>query len=82
LLNWPQTLDERGNDGICVLVGNKNDLESKVPRDKVLGFARPLGIVSAETSAKTGQNVPRLFKAKLLVNWLQKLVMLRQIRFL
>jgi small GTP-binding protein len=60
---WHKVLvNERGSDAICILVGNKNDLESKVPQDQVLGFARPLGIVSVEASAKTGQNVSRLFK--------------------
>lgn len=62
-LAWHQTvLKERGSDATIILVGNKNDLESKIEHEKVINFARPLSIPSVETSAKTGQNVSRLFR--------------------
>ncbi|KAH0795613.1 ras-related protein Rab-6B [Histomonas meleagridis] len=60
---WHKTvISERGNDAICIFVGNKNDLESKVLHEKVTEFTKPLSIQTIETSAKTGQNVTRLFK--------------------
>jgi Ras-related protein Rab-6A len=60
---WHKTVvNERGRDVLCVLVGNKNDLESKVSLDDVQQFTKPLGIQTIETCAKTGQNVTRLFK--------------------
>lgn len=60
---WYQVvLNERGSDAICILVGNKIDLESRVMHSKVLDFARPIGMTALETSAKTGQNVTRLFR--------------------
>jgi Ras-related protein Rab-6A len=60
---WHQTvLSERGSDVVCILVGNKNDLATKVPPDEVTKFAKPLAMTTIETCAKTGQNVARLFK--------------------
>lgn len=60
---WHKTvLNERGSDAVCILAGNKNDLESRVNHEQVISFTRPLAIPSIETSAKTGQNVARLFK--------------------
>ena len=60
---WHKTVvNERGNDAVCILAGNKNDLESKVNHEQVISFAHPLSIPTIETSAKTGQNVARLFK--------------------
>jgi small GTP-binding protein len=60
---WHKTVvDERGNDVVCVLVGNKNDLESRILPDDIQSFAKPLAIQTIETCAKTGQNVARLFK--------------------
>ncbi|OHS99083.1 small GTP-binding protein [Tritrichomonas foetus] len=62
-IEWHKTvLSERGNDAVCILVGNKNDLENQVKQEKVLEFAQPKSIATAETSAKTGQNVSHLFK--------------------
>ena len=62
-IQWHKTvLNERGNDSICIFVGNKNDLENKVSHEKVLEYTKPFGITSIETSAKTGQNITRLFK--------------------
>lgn len=55
-------ISECGNDALCILVGNKNDLESKVKHDQVIEFAKPKSIPTIETSAKTGQNVNLLFK--------------------
>ena len=60
---WYQSvLNERGNEAKCVLVGNKNDLESRIPHQKVSDFAKARQMTTIETSAKTGQNVNRLFK--------------------
>jgi small GTP-binding protein len=60
---WHKTVvNERGNDVVCVLVGNKNDLERRIPPDDIQSFAKPLAIQTIETCAKTGQNVARLFK--------------------
>ena len=60
---WYQAvLNERGNDAKCVLVGNKNDLESRITHQKVSDFAKARQMTTIETSAKTGQNVSRLFK--------------------
>lgn len=62
-MEWYETvINERGNEASCVLVGNKNDLESRVPHAQVTDFAKPRQITTIETSAKTGQNVSRLFK--------------------
>lgn len=63
IMEWHKNvISECGNEAICILVGNKNDLESKVRHDQVIGFARPKSIPTIETSAKTGQNVSLLFK--------------------
>ncbi|KAH0786356.1 ras-related protein Rab6 isoform X2 [Histomonas meleagridis] len=60
---WQKTvMSERGSDATCIFVGNKNDLESKVPHEQVTEFTKSLSIQTIETSAKTGQNVTRLFK--------------------
>ena len=62
-IQWHKmVVNERGNDAICILVGNKNDLENRVAHERVVEFCKPLGISTIETSAKTGQNVIRLFK--------------------
>lgn len=56
---WHKTVvNERGSDVVCVLVGNKNGLESRVPVDDVQSFA----MQTIETCAKTGQNLTRMFK--------------------
>jgi small GTP-binding protein len=61
--DWHQTvLHERGSDVFCVLVGNKNDLETRVPPEDVATFTKPLSMATIETCAKTGHNVSRLFK--------------------
>jgi Ras-related protein Rab-6A len=60
---WHKTvISERGGDVVCILVGNKNDLERKVAHEEVATFSKPLSIATIETCAKTGQNVARLFK--------------------
>jgi Ras-related protein Rab-6A len=60
---WHKTArEERGNDVVCVLVGNKIDLDSRVNSEDVASYAKQFGIQTIETSAKTGQNVQRLFK--------------------
>jgi Ras-related protein Rab-6A len=61
--SWHKTvINERGSDVVCILVGNENDLESKVSPETVATFCKPLAIATIETCAKTGQNVARLFK--------------------
>ena len=61
--SWQKTVEnERGNEAVCILVGNKIDLENQVPREKVIEFTRPLSISAIEASAKTGKNIARLFK--------------------
>jgi small GTP-binding protein len=60
---WHKTVvSERGSDAVCILVGNKNDLEAGVPPEEVAAFTKSIAIQTIETCAKTGQNVPRLFK--------------------
>jgi small GTP-binding protein len=60
---WHKTLiSERGSDVVCIFVGNKNDLESRVSHEELSSFTKPLGIQTIETCAKTGENVGRLFK--------------------
>jgi small GTP-binding protein len=60
---WHKTArEERGNDVVCILVGNKTDLESRINSDDIASFAKQNGIQTIETSAKTGQNVSTLFK--------------------
>lgn len=60
---WQKTVaNERGSDAVCVLVGNKNDLEAKVDAEQVAQYAHQHQMSTIETSAKTGQNVMRLFR--------------------
>lgn len=56
--------NERGDDVIIVLVGNKTDLNDKrqVTPEDLDKRAKELGIMSIETSAKAGHNVKALFK--------------------
>lgn len=56
--------NERGDDVIIVLVGNKTDLNDKrqVTQDELEKRAKELNIMSIETSAKAGHNVKVLFK--------------------
>ncbi|KAI5451957.1 GTPase Ryh1 [Naganishia albida] len=56
--------NERGQDVIIVLVGNKTDLSDKrqVTADDLDRRAKELGVLSIETSAKAGHNVKNLFK--------------------
>lgn len=54
---------ERGDDVIIVLVGNKVDLsEKEVNNDQVKEYCDNNGILFIETSAKSGFNVKQLFK--------------------
>lgn len=62
-IEWHRTvIDQRGNDAICILVGNKVDLEASVSSDEVTKFAHDNSLQTVETSAKTGFNIQRLFK--------------------
>ncbi|KAL1412388.1 GTPase Ryh1 [Vanrija albida] len=56
--------NERGDDVIIVLVGNKTDLNDKrqVTPEDLDKRAKELGVMSIETSAKAGHNVKALFK--------------------
>lgn len=56
--------NERGQDVIIVLVGNKTDLSDKrqVPLEDLEKRAKELGVLHIETSAKAGHNVKLLFK--------------------
>jgi Ras-related protein Rab-6A len=66
--------NERGQDVIIVLVGNKTDLNDKryvchesangrqVSPEDLDKRAKELGVLSIETSAKAGHNVKTLFK--------------------
>ncbi|ODO05877.1 GTP-binding protein ryh1 [Cryptococcus amylolentus CBS 6273] len=56
--------NERGQDVIIVLVGNKTDLNDKrqVTPEELDKRAKELGVMSIETSAKAGLNVKTLFK--------------------
>ncbi|WVQ86125.1 GTP-binding protein ryh1 [Cryptococcus sp. DSM 104549] len=56
--------NERGQDVIIVLVGNKTDLNDKrqVTPEDLDKRAKELGVMSIETSAKAGHNVKALFK--------------------
>ncbi|GHJ85295.1 hypothetical protein NliqN6_1697 [Naganishia liquefaciens] len=56
--------NERGQDVIIVLVGNKTDLSDKrqVTVEDLDRRAKELGVLSIETSAKAGHNVKNLFK--------------------
>ncbi|WWC92429.1 uncharacterized protein L201_007386 [Kwoniella dendrophila CBS 6074] len=56
--------NERGQDVIIVLVGNKTDLNDKrqVTPEELDKRAKELGVLSIETSAKAGYNVKTLFK--------------------
>jgi len=56
--------NERGQDVIIVLVGNKTDLSDKrqVTTEELEKRAKELGVLSIEASAKAGHNVKNLFK--------------------
>jgi Ras-related protein Rab-6A len=56
--------NERGNDAVVVLVGNKIDKseERTVTSQEAQEKAKALDAVYVETSAKTGDNVKQLFK--------------------
>ena len=56
--------NERGNDAVVVLVGNKIDKaeERTVSREEAETKAKSLDAFYIETSAKTGDNVKQLFK--------------------
>jgi len=57
-----------------VVVGNKIDLKRKVTREEGEKFAKKLGAMFIESSAKTGENIPEVFKeiTKALVNKVTK----------
>jgi Ras-related protein Rab-22 len=62
---WVEELQRHGPENIVLVVaGNKADLDDKrvVGRDKAEGFAKGIGAIFLETSAKTGQSVGDAFK--------------------
>ena len=63
--NWMNELKKNCdvNDLLLVLVGNKVDIENKREVDKIYAqqFAKTLGAIYWEASAKTGFNVEELF---------------------
>lgn len=58
---YTKVVKERGNDATCLLIGNKDDLETKVDHEAVLEFAKQNAIQTIETSALTGRNIEKLF---------------------
>jgi Ras-related protein Rab-6A len=56
--------EERGEDVVIMLVGNKTDLEEQraVPQEEADEKSRELGVMFCETSAKTGDNIKGLFR--------------------
>ncbi|KAH8741394.1 Rab5 like small GTpase [Cryptosporidium ryanae] len=63
--SWISELQNINNSDIVVaIVGNKQDLESSrtVDADMVSAYAKEKGILSFETSAKTGYNIQTLFE--------------------
>ena len=55
---------ERGNDVIICLVGNKTDAveDRKVTTDELESRAKELDVMHIETSAKAGFNIKALFR--------------------
>jgi small GTP-binding protein len=60
---WVSSIKKSVKKGIpMILVGNKTDLERKVDRKEGEELARRLGCDYMETSAKTGDNVDKVFE--------------------
>ncbi|KAG7764322.1 hypothetical protein KL931_004844 [Ogataea haglerorum] len=62
---WIKELQKQANSDIVIaLVGNKLDLEEerKISKDEAQAFANELGLMYAEVSAKTGENVKDCFR--------------------
>lgn len=63
--SWIKSIDEsvKREDVEVFLVGNKIDLEEKrtVPTDEGKDLAKTFGVKFLETSAKTGENVEKVF---------------------
>lgn len=56
--------ENRGDDATIVVIGNKLDLgeERKVEKDTAVEKFRDMGIKYYEMSAKTGENVEKMFQ--------------------
>ena len=57
--------DNRGDEAIIALVGNKIDLEEEieVPTQDGVDKAKEMGLLFVETSAKTNQGITELFES-------------------
>jgi small GTP-binding protein len=62
---WLAELEKVADSVPAILIGNKVDLQDdrKVDEDTIAGFAEKLGCQYFLSSAKTGENVERLFKS-------------------
>lgn len=50
------------NDALCVLVGNKSDMQKEVSSREALDFAKKMKMAYFEVSSMNGENVKKLFK--------------------
>ncbi len=72
--SWLEEMDENTNHKIPVmLLGNKIDLERKVPIEEAKEYAESHGFDFIETSAKTGENVPEALKTLVMRIYDQKI---------
>ncbi|RMF35264.1 MAG: GTP-binding protein [Chloroflexi bacterium] len=58
---WQAEIAKVAPQARFVVVGNKIDLERKVPREKVEAWVREIGLPYLETSALTGEGVQAFF---------------------
>lgn len=59
---YKEVLNHHPNSPTCVLVGNKNDLESNIDEQLVQKYANDNNMELIYTSARTGENVPKIFE--------------------
>ena len=50
------------DDAVISIIGNKADMEHTVPEERIEQFAREAGIKNYYVSAKTGENVDKMFQ--------------------
>ncbi len=59
---WLEEIKQVGNDNMVItLIGNKSDIERKVPYNKALNMAKILGLNYIETSAFSSDNINLAF---------------------